>query len=197
MVKLSPPVSVGWAYSASLQGFSPGHGVGWTSHPIAIAQGRMAHQGEEGPQSGSVDVCGLELDSGGKQCCLIKALKASSLALSFASLAFSLLSCSVSLPERAGPGSARFPVRRRSTDLAASVGTLRAEATALGKPLAQYVAVNPERSFMPLSRAEPRQPQPKPMRPVCRPCCCQLSCGLPRSSSPWCAMPTQRGARCA
>jgi hypothetical protein len=82
-LKLSPPVSVG--------------GVGWwSSHPIPIAQGWLTHQGEEGLQSGSVDFCGLELDSGGKQCCLIKALKASSLALSFASLAFSRLSCSVS-----------------------------------------------------------------------------------------------------
>jgi hypothetical protein len=83
LLKLSNSVSVGW--------------VGWwSSHPIAIAQGRLAHQGEEGPQSVSVDFGGLELDSGGKQCCLIKALKASSLALSFASLAFSRLSCSVS-----------------------------------------------------------------------------------------------------
>jgi hypothetical protein len=54
LLKLFRPVSVGW--------------VGWwSSHPIAIAQGRLAHQREEGPQSGSVDVCGLELDSGGKQ----------------------------------------------------------------------------------------------------------------------------------
>jgi hypothetical protein len=68
----------------------------WSSHPIAIAKGRLAHQREEGPQSGSVDFGGIELESGGKQCCLIKALKASSLALSFASLAFSRLSCSVS-----------------------------------------------------------------------------------------------------
>ena len=76
LLKLFRPVSVGW--------------VGrWSSHPIAIAQGRLAHQGEEGPQSGSVDFGGIELDSGGKQCCLIKALKS-------LSLAFSLLSCSVS-----------------------------------------------------------------------------------------------------
>jgi len=83
LLKLFRPVSVSW--------------VGWwSSHPIAIAQGRLAHQGKEGLQSGSVDFGGLELDSGGKQCCLIKALKASSLALSFASLALSRLSCSVS-----------------------------------------------------------------------------------------------------
>jgi hypothetical protein len=54
MVKLFRPVSVGW--------------VGWwSSHPIAIAQGRLAHQREEVPQSVSVDFGGLELDSGGKQ----------------------------------------------------------------------------------------------------------------------------------
>jgi len=56
----------------------------------------LVHQGKEGPQSGSSGWGGVELDSGGKQCCLIKALKALSLALSFASLAFSRLSCSVS-----------------------------------------------------------------------------------------------------
>ena len=47
-------------------------------------------QGKEGPQSLPVEGCGIELDSGGKQRCLIKALKA-------LSLAFSRLSCSVSL----------------------------------------------------------------------------------------------------
>jgi hypothetical protein len=83
LLKLFRPVSVSW--------------VGWWSlHPIAIAQGQLVNQGEEGPQTFSVDFGGIELDSGGKQCCLIKALKASSLALSFASLAFSRLSCSVS-----------------------------------------------------------------------------------------------------
>jgi hypothetical protein len=50
----------------------------------------LSHQGKEGPQSLSVGFGGIELDSGGKQCCLIKALKA-------LSLAFSRLSCSVSL----------------------------------------------------------------------------------------------------
>jgi hypothetical protein len=50
----------------------------------------LGHQGEEGPQSGSVGFGGIELHSGGKQCCLIKALKA-------LSLAFSRLSCSISL----------------------------------------------------------------------------------------------------
>ena len=60
----------------------------------------VRHQGEEGLESGAVDWAGVELDSGGKQCCLIKALKASSLSLSFASLAFSRLSCSVSFSIR-------------------------------------------------------------------------------------------------
>jgi hypothetical protein len=40
----------------------------------------LAHQRKEGPQSGSVGWGGVELYSGGKQCCLIKALKALSLA---------------------------------------------------------------------------------------------------------------------
>jgi hypothetical protein len=64
---------------------------------IPIVQQPLAHQGEEGPQSGSVGWGGVELHSGGKQCCLIKALKALSLAFSSFSLAFSRLSCSVSL----------------------------------------------------------------------------------------------------
>jgi len=51
---------------------------------------RLGHQGEEGPQSGSVGFGRVELHSGGKQCCLIKTLKA-------LSLAFSRLSCSISL----------------------------------------------------------------------------------------------------
>jgi len=57
---------------------------------IPILQRPLRHQVEEGPQSLSVGFGGFELDSGGKQCCLIKALKA-------LSLAFSRLSCSVSL----------------------------------------------------------------------------------------------------
>jgi hypothetical protein len=56
---------------------------------ITILQQSLGHQGKEGPQSSSVGWGGFELDSGGKQCRLIKALKALSLALSFASLAFS------------------------------------------------------------------------------------------------------------
>jgi hypothetical protein len=54
----------------------------------------LTHQGQEGIQSGSVDVTGIELDSGGKQSRLIEALKAFS-------LAFSALSCSISFSIRA------------------------------------------------------------------------------------------------
>jgi hypothetical protein len=57
---------------------------------IPIFQRSLRHQGKEGPQSISIGCGGFELHSGGKQCCLIKALKA-------LSLAFSRLSCSVSL----------------------------------------------------------------------------------------------------
>ena len=57
---------------------------------IPIFHRRPRHQGKEGPQSISIGCGGFELDSGGKQCCLINALKA-------LSLAFSPLSCSISL----------------------------------------------------------------------------------------------------
>ena len=57
---------------------------------IPIFHRPLRHQVEEGPQSISVCCGGIELHSGGKQCCLIKALKA-------LSLAFSRLSCSISL----------------------------------------------------------------------------------------------------
>jgi hypothetical protein len=57
---------------------------------IPIFQRPLGHQVEEGPQSISIGFGWFELDSGGKQCCLIKALKA-------LSLAFSRLSCSISL----------------------------------------------------------------------------------------------------
>jgi hypothetical protein len=57
---------------------------------IPIFHRRLRHQGKEGPQSISIGFGGFELHSGGKQCCLIKALKA-------LSLAFSRLSCSISL----------------------------------------------------------------------------------------------------
>jgi hypothetical protein len=63
---------------------------------IPILLQPLGHQGEEGPQSGSVGWGGVELHSGGKQCCLIKTLKALCLAFSCLSLAFSRLSCSVS-----------------------------------------------------------------------------------------------------
>jgi hypothetical protein len=57
---------------------------------IPIFHRPLRHQVEEGSQSGSVGFGRVELNSGGKQCCLIKTLKA-------LSLAFSRLSCSVSL----------------------------------------------------------------------------------------------------
>ena len=63
---------------------------------IPIVQQPLGHQGDEGPQSISVGWGGVELHSGGKQCCLIKTLKALCLAFSCLSLAFSRLSCSVS-----------------------------------------------------------------------------------------------------
>jgi hypothetical protein len=56
---------------------------------IPIFQRPLRHQGKEGPQSISIGCGGFELHSGVKQCCLIKALKA-------LSLAFSRLSCSIS-----------------------------------------------------------------------------------------------------
>jgi hypothetical protein len=56
---------------------------------IPIFHRPLRRQVEEGPQSISVCCGGIELHSGGKQCCLIKALKA-------LSLAFSRLSCSIS-----------------------------------------------------------------------------------------------------
>lgn len=50
-------------------------------------------QGEEGLQSGSVAGRGIALDSGGKQSSLMEALKAFSLAFSSLSCAISLSSC--------------------------------------------------------------------------------------------------------
>ena len=50
----------------------------------------VRHQRQEELEPGSIGGIGVELDSGGKQCCLIKALKA-------LSLAFSRLNCSVSV----------------------------------------------------------------------------------------------------
>ena len=57
--------------------------------PTAVEK-LLGHQGEEDSQSLPVGRGGMELHSSGKQCCLIKALKA-------LCLAFSRLSCSVSL----------------------------------------------------------------------------------------------------
>jgi hypothetical protein len=64
---------------------------------IVFLQRPLAHQGKEGPQSGSVGCEGIELDSGGKQCCLIKTLKALSLAFSRLSCSVSFLICSISI----------------------------------------------------------------------------------------------------
>jgi len=50
----------------------------------------VRHQRQEELEPGSIGGIGVELDSGGKQCCLIKALKAFC-------LAFSRLNCSVSV----------------------------------------------------------------------------------------------------
>ncbi len=53
----------------------------------------VCDQHQEGLESGSVGASGIELESSGKQCCSIKALKA-------LALAFSRLSCWVSLSIR-------------------------------------------------------------------------------------------------
>jgi hypothetical protein len=47
-----------------------------------LRQPPLGHQLQEDSQSLSIAGAGIELDSGGKQCCLIKALKAFSLAFS-------------------------------------------------------------------------------------------------------------------
>ena len=57
---------------------------------VRILHRRLSQERQEEPESGSIGGSGVELDSSGKQCCLIKALKA-------LCLAFSRLSCSVSL----------------------------------------------------------------------------------------------------
>ena len=56
---------------------------------IQIVWGGLAQHIQEGLQSGAIDVCGIELDSGGKHSCLTDAFKVFS-------LAFSCLSCSIS-----------------------------------------------------------------------------------------------------
>ncbi|MFM9101397.1 MAG: hypothetical protein ACKOPS_08710, partial [Cyanobium sp.] len=58
--------------------------------------GGLAQQAQEGLQSGTVGIGGIELDSGGKQRCLIKALKAFSLAFSRSSCSISFSICSLS-----------------------------------------------------------------------------------------------------
>jgi hypothetical protein len=61
-----------------------------SSLPFQIGRTDIRDQGQEELEPGSVGGSGVELDSSGKQCCLIKALKAFS-------LAFSRLICSISL----------------------------------------------------------------------------------------------------
>ena len=65
-------------------------GMGVSSLPLQIGRTDVRDQGQEELEPGSVGGSGVELESSGKQCCLIKALKA-------LSLAFSRLSCSISL----------------------------------------------------------------------------------------------------
>ena len=65
-------------------------GMGVSSLPLQIGRTDVRDQGQEELEPGSVGGSGIELESSGKQCCLIKALKAFS-------LAFSRLSCSISL----------------------------------------------------------------------------------------------------
>ncbi len=58
--------------------------------PLRIGGTDVRDQYQEEPEPGSVGGCGVELESSTKQCCLIKAVKAFS-------LAFSRLSCSISI----------------------------------------------------------------------------------------------------
>lgn len=61
-----------------------------------VSPGPRSDQGEEGLESSSVAVAGIEQDSGGKQNCSLQVLQAFSRALCCPNLAFSSLSCSVS-----------------------------------------------------------------------------------------------------
>ncbi len=63
---------------------------GASSLTLQIRRTDVGDQGQEELEPGSVGGRGIELKSSGKQCCLIKALKA-------LCLAFSRLSCSISL----------------------------------------------------------------------------------------------------
>ena len=57
----------------------------------------LGQQGEKGVQSGAVEFGGIELDSGAEQSSAAEESNSLPLALSFLSLAFTSLSCSVSL----------------------------------------------------------------------------------------------------
>ena len=78
-----------------LSGGEPTHDQSETS--LRIAHRRLRQQGQEELESGSIGGIGVELDSSGKQCCLIKALKALCLAFSRLSCSVSFLICSISL----------------------------------------------------------------------------------------------------
>ena len=65
-------------------------GMGVSSLSLQFVRTDVRDQRQEELEPGSVGGSGVELESSGKQCCLIKALKA-------LSLAFSRLSCSISL----------------------------------------------------------------------------------------------------
>jgi hypothetical protein len=58
--------------------------------------GGVIQEGKQGLEPGSIDVLGIELDSGGKHSRLMESLKAFSLAFSCLNLAFSCLSCKIS-----------------------------------------------------------------------------------------------------
>jgi hypothetical protein len=70
--------------------------MGRISIASLVRQWRLAHQGHAGLESGSVEFAGVELHSGEKHCCLIKALKALCLAFSTFSSSVSFLICTVS-----------------------------------------------------------------------------------------------------
>ena len=70
--------------------------MGRISIASLVRQWRLAHQGHAGLESGSVEFAGVELHSGEKHCCLIKALKALCLAFSTFSSSVSFSICTVS-----------------------------------------------------------------------------------------------------
>ena len=73
-------------------------GMGGSALPLQIGRTDVRDQRQEQLEPGSVGGSGIELDSSGKQCCLIKALKAFALAFSRLSCSVSFSICSISLP---------------------------------------------------------------------------------------------------